>query len=435
MNLTHHPHGVICVSPDLRPGLEPILRSLDQLGGLEAFVTPVAFSAKRAALGPPLPGPLGRAYTALQQRRIVPDFVAERTHTWPARELLRTGIARWGRSATLADRVWWWSERGFDRHVARRWSGKAPYLYGFEVASAETFRAQKRAGGETILCQLIAHPDTIWSIMREEMERFPDAVTDYERHLQREAGRVTDVKLQQYAESDLIVANSPYVRDTFLSAGFAPERIAVVPGAGPVIPEPDPRARCRSRMIFMSAGQQSLRKGTPYLLDAWRSVGDRADAELWMVGKNLLPDRFMQRLPGNVQVRGTVPHSELFELYGQASVLVLPSLCEGFALVILEAMAHGMAVITTPNSGCGDFVEDGVNGWVVPIRDTAALAARLSWCIENRDAVDEMGRVSRRKASAWTWEHFVRRHTETLAGMMDRGAAPRTPGSGLSVGA
>ena len=63
-----------------------------------------------------------------------------------------------------------------------------------------------------------------------------------------------------------------------------------------------------------------------------------------------------------------VEHSraDLFEIYNRASVLVLPTLYEGFALVITEAMAHGLSVITTPNSGAGGFITHGREGLIVP---------------------------------------------------------------------
>jgi alpha-maltose-1-phosphate synthase len=77
-------------------------------------------------------------------------------------------------------------------------------------------------------------------------------------------------------------------------------------------------------------------------------------------------------------------------------------------------------VVTTPNSGCGDFVEDGVNGWVVPIRDITALADRLAWSLENREQLEQMGDISRRKAAAWTWDRYAGVHAEAVLNAMHR---------------
>src|SRR6185436_196728 len=130
---------------------------------------------------------------------------------------------------------------------------------------------------------------------------------------------------------------------------------------------------------------------------------------------NTLPSRLLSSLPGTVVIKPTVSRDELFNIYSQASLLVLPSLCEGFALVILEAMAHGLPVITTPNSGCGTFVEDGLNGWVVPVQDAETLRQRMSWCLDNPNRLEEMGENSRLKALSWTWDDYTKRHEQMIS--------------------
>jgi glycosyltransferase involved in cell wall biosynthesis len=228
------------------------------------------------------------------------------------------------------------------------------------------------------------------------------------------AEQVNALKKEQYEASDLIIANSDFVKASFVEHGVPASKIVVVPGAGPGIRAEAENERLRERVIFISAGAQSVRKGTPYLLRAWKKVGRAAGAELRLVGKSTLPERLASAAPDGVTFESTVSQAELFAKYRAASVLVLPSLCEGFALVILEAMAHGLPVITTPNSGAGEFVKDGINGWIVPIRDVDALADRIRWCIENPDALVEMGRRSREIARRWTWSEYVPEHASVV---------------------
>jgi starch synthase len=409
---------LICVSPDLRPGVTAILKSLDDAAILEQFITQIAI---------PEDGKLNHYLTALPFARKAKDMLARRrisshwqgrVSTYPVRELLRTGLSRCGMGDVFLDRAWWWAERGFDRAVARDWAGKCEFLYGFELSSAETFRAHKRRGGKTILNQLIAHYKTVQGLMLEEIERYPEAATNYDRHIIKSSGRVNELKDEQYALSDLILANSEFVRQSFIEAGIPSEKVVVVPGASPVIQTKGPASRVTKPLRFVSAGSQSIRKGTIYLLDAWRRLRSHNDAELWLVGKSTLPSQLYEGLPGKVVIKPAVSQAELFDIYSKSAVLVLPSLCEGFALVILEAMAHGLPVITTANSGSGDFVEDGVNGWVVPIRDPRELALRLEWCTENRDQLNEMGQLSRLKASKWTWEEYIETHGQTVSSFM-----------------
>ena len=101
-------------------------------------------------------------------------------------------------------------------------------------------------------------------------------------------------------------------------------------------------------------------------------------------------------------------------MFRQTSYLVLPTLCEGLAHIILEAMSAGLAIITTDNSGCGDLVENAINGWKVPIRNADALAQKMNWCLENPSARTEMGHNSLKKAAAWQEEDFAITHLSVI---------------------
>ena len=89
-------------------------------------------------------------------------------------------------------------------------------------------------------------------------------------------------------------------------------------------------------------------------------------------------------------------------------VLAFPSLCEGFGLVITEAMAHGLPVITTPNTVGRDLIEHGRNGFLVPIRDPDALAQTMAWCLDHRGELERVGREAARAAAAWQWDDYRR---------------------------
>lgn len=399
-----------------------ILEGFHDLGILDQFLTTLGVTAQ----GPMerwigrLPGWSRRPIEKLIRRRSIPSFAGARTQTYAWRELIRATVNHYSSWDVLAGHLWWWSERGFDRWAARQLAGRVPFIYGFELASAETFRAQKQTAGWCILGQLIAHYRTSMSLYRQELDRYPETMTRLDRHLLSIQARVNALKDEQFAASDLIVANSEFVRQSFVDAGIPPDKMIVIPGAGPRPPADPPRPRSGGPVVFMTAGTLSIRKGTPYLLEAWRRMQSRSGCELWMFGKCTLPDHLVGVLPENVRMTPAVSSAELSEAYSRASVLVLPSLCEGFALVILEAMAHGLPVITTPNSGCGDFVEDGVNGWIIPIRDPDALAGRMTWCLENPGALRPMGEKSREKARNWTWEKYAASHADAILDFMRR---------------
>jgi glycosyltransferase involved in cell wall biosynthesis len=166
-------------------------------------------------------------------------------------------------------------------------------------------------------------------------------------------------------------------------------------------------------MIFLSAGSQSIRKGVPYLLKAWRKIRP-AEAELWLVGQMQLPASMLNDLPVSAVVKPPVQTYEMETVLRKASVLILPTLAEGLAHVVLEALSAGLAIITTENSGCGDLVEDGVNGWKVQTRDSDAIAERITWCLEHPDEVKEMQLKSQEKARCWQQKDFSDRHARLI---------------------
>ena len=159
----------------------------------------------------------------------------------------------------------------------------------------------------------------------------------------------------------------------------------------------------------LSVGTHDLRKGTPYLLEAWKRAAI-PDAELHLVGPLRLARSFVDRYAGCFQHWPHVAKADLGTHYAAADVLAFPTLGDGFGLVIQEAMCSGTPVVTTPCGGGPECITDGVDGWIVPPRDIDALVARLRACASDRDATARIGRAARARAERWTW----RQATESM---------------------
>jgi len=156
----------------------------------------------------------------------------------------------------------------------------------------------------------------------------------------------------------------------------------------------------------MFAGQVGTRKGMQYLMPAWQEL-NLPDSELLLVGINQMPSDWLAKYSDSrIRLTGSVPHSTLNEYYSSASVFVFPSLVEGFGLVLLEAMACGIPIITTPNTAGPDIITDGIEGFIVPIRDIEALKQKLEWCYSHPQELAEMGIAARRKAEQLTWANY-----------------------------
>ncbi|GAJ12465.1 unnamed protein product, partial [marine sediment metagenome] len=151
-------------------------------------------------------------------------------------------------------------------------------------------------------------------------------------------------------------------------------------------------------------------KGLIYLINAWGML-NYPDSRLILAGggtETLEP--FIRQLndKGQFLLLGRVP--DVAEIYSACSVYIQPSPTEGFGIEVLEAMAHGRPVIVSEGAGASDLVEDSVTGFVVPIRDPAAIADRINWFRNNREKIPEMGQKARREARNFTWDKIRRQY-------------------------
>jgi glycosyltransferase involved in cell wall biosynthesis len=103
----------------------------------------------------------------------------------------------------------------------------------------------------------------------------------------------------------------------------------------------------------------------------------------------------------------------------QHDVFVFPSLFEGFGLVLTEALSQGLPIISTPNTAAPDLIKDGREGFIVPIRDSHAIADRLLQLVDNRDRLNEMREASLRRAAAMPWSWYEHKLVESLQEWLD----------------
>jgi glycosyltransferase involved in cell wall biosynthesis len=397
---------VVLSHPGTGPYVQHAARALHEAGLLSAYVTTFHY-ARQSPLGRFLRTAMGLVMRHPEQelsRRVITEVPREMVRSHPLPELIRMAAVK-GTDPITTDRVWEVTEKWFDRIVARRHLDGTDAVYGYEHAALATFEAQKRRGGACIYEMPITHHATTAKYLDEEFACFPSVETERDRHLRRLAPRRDQRKDRELGMADLAVCNSSFTRDSLLRAGVPAEKIVVIKLGSPAVWEA-PQPRPYAPFVFLSAGTQSVRKGTHYLLEAWRKLKPRAGAELWLVGSMTVPPELVADLPGTVVMRPPLPRRELFELYRRAGVLVFPSLCEGFGMVITEAMSQGLPVITTPNTAGPDFIEHGRNGFLVPIRDSELLAETMQWCLDHREAMPEISRAAMERTARWQWSDY-----------------------------
>jgi glycosyltransferase involved in cell wall biosynthesis len=215
-------------------------------------------------------------------------------------------------------------------------------------------------------------------------------------------------KDEELALATDIVVPSEFVRGTLRKAGPLEARVTVLPyGAPPAKPSVRTGGEVTDgKLKVLFVGSLSQRKGLSYLLQAVARLGSKI--ELTLIGRRVAECR---ALDAALCVHLWIPslsHSALLEEMSHHDVMVFPSLFEGCALVILEAMSQGVPVITTPNAGSSQFVSDGDDGFIVPIRDVEAIVEKLETLLLNRDRLASMSQTAMRKAAQHSWERYRR---------------------------
>jgi len=172
------------------------------------------------------------------------------------------------------------------------------------------------------------------------------------------------------------------------------------------------------RVIY--CGGISPRKGVHYLLQAFRELNPDY-AELCLIGS--APDPSFSRLiarykSDKVRFLGTFPQNELRGIYATGSVFVLPSLADGFGMVVPQAMACGLPVILTENVGAADIVTEGVEGYVVPIRDVVALKDKVRYLYENAATRERMSDAAAKASRHFSWDVYGDRLVSWLHGLL-----------------
>jgi alpha-maltose-1-phosphate synthase len=278
-------------------------------------------------------------------------------------------------------------------------------------------RQLQQRGGTWICDRGSTHIRFAERILLEEYARWH---VDHIPHPEAGAAR----EEHEYAAADYITVPSTFAARTFIAEGVAAEKIRVLP-YGVRLDEFHPAGNkeavthatnSSAEFNVLFAGALSLRKGVPYLLEAFAAL-KHPRKKLRLAGA-MQPDlrQIIDRLPQqNVEFLGAIPQADLAKLMQQSDCLVLPSLEEGLALVLGQALASGCPVVATPNTGAEDLFTNGVEGLLIAPRDPAAITAAMQQLAENnqlrlqmRDAASE--RV--KSIGGWTrygdlWQDFL----------------------------
>jgi hypothetical protein len=288
------------------------------------------------------------------------------------------------------------SDLYFDQQVSKRLKSQScELIMGVAGQTHLGFKTAKAKGAKAWLYCLNNYLPFMQQQIQQEMQALSEATvaTMNPMMLQRFLG--------ECEQADLIVVLSEVAKQTFIQAGFEPENVAVLtPFVDTTRFHPVPKTDDVFRVLYV--GTIEPRKGVPYLVNAF-SQADIPNSELLIVGGTstralrIFMENTLSKHANIKQEFWDFSHADPTQVFGKCSVLVLPSVEDGFGLVALEAMACGLPVIVTSQCGAADVVTNGINGFVIPPRDTQALADKLTFLAENspiRMAMSQAARIT-----------------------------------------
>ncbi len=286
----------------------------------------------------------------------------------------------------------------FDKLASRKIL-KSDIFVGWSCFSLRSLRKAQKMGAITIIERGSSHIVYQDEILREEYGRFGAKIAPTPK-------KIIAKELKEYAEADYISIPSSFVKRSFLEYGVDEKKLIQVPyGVDLSNFRQIPKTDNVFRVIF--AGGMSLRKGVHYLLQAFSEL-KLPNSELMLIGgmnDEIMP--FFKKYEGSYKYVGHVDQKELYKYYSQGSVFAIMSIEEGLALVQPQAMACGLPIICTTNTGGEDIVRNNIDGFVIPIRDIEALKEKLIYLYKNPEILKTMSQSAKERVkNDFTWDKY-----------------------------
>ncbi len=267
----------------------------------------------------------------------------------------------------------------------------------------KTHQIVKDDGGTTIKLTGSTHPSLRRAITMDEERR---------RGIRIPLSLASDLReSKEIALVDHIIVPSRFVEESYLHHGVDATKLHIVPfgvDTQKYVSTPAPTGE----FVAFFSGQNQHRKGLLDLLEAWQKAGINGTL---IIAGNLQPEvretvRQYQHVM-NIELPGFVDQREYFK---RAHLFVFPSLEDGFALVVTEAMASGRPVLISDHTGAKDFVHEGKDGFIVPAGDVNAIAAKLRFAYDNRQLLAKMGKAARKSIEKNTWDTYAQALVRTF---------------------
>jgi glycosyltransferase involved in cell wall biosynthesis len=407
---------VVLSHPVGNANVRAILNGLDEAGFLHSFYTTVAtFPSSFLLKLSSLPG-----FGELRRRTYNKSF-ENRTHMFPYVEVARLLSMRMGLKGMVRHEEGLFSfdkvTLSLDRHTAKNLENArrngADAVYAYEDCALQTFREAKKLGLKCIYDLPIAYWEVSKKLLAEEAERLPQWKITLAGGIRDSAEKLSR-KTEELSLADVIVTPGSFVAESLPEASLHKKVICSAfgtPQPGNQVPQKVYTDKGPLRVLFV--GSMGQRKGLGDLFAAINLL-KTDNIQLVVMGSLLAGEDFYRKqCPGFIYEPGR-SHEQVLALMRSCDVLCLPSIVEGRALVMQEAMSQGLPIIITGNTGGADLIIEGETGFLVPIRSPEAIAGKLSLLAKDRSLIKSMGEKARLHALKYTWGNYSKKVIDSL---------------------
>lgn len=297
----------------------------------------------------------------------------------------------------------------FQQSIPDRAIMESDVVIGFDTSSWILAERCKALGKKFFLDVSIGHPLSKEKIYDDLSKLFPE----WKEQIAPKRKDFIYLECREMELADVIVVPSEFVKQTLVENGILSDKIKLNP-FGTFIEEfrftPN-KEIVNGETSFLFLGSFSPRKGLPLLLEAWSEMNIPM-AKLIIAGYGKIPDGI--KLPNNVINKGIIAKDERQDLFNSANVFLFPSYFEGLAQVQLEAMACGLPVVGTRNSGSSELVIDGVNGYTINAGNKSELKQAIQFFLDHPQKIEEMAVAARKKVEEFSWDNYGNRWKELL---------------------
>jgi glycosyltransferase involved in cell wall biosynthesis len=253
----------------------------------------------------------------------------------------------------------------------------------------------KKSGAIIVKEGASSHPLTQYKILKSEFSKY--------KIIYEPSKKALDRNLKEIKLADYIFVPSDFVYKSYIENKVPKEKLIKIPFGADLKKFTPNKEKSDDKFRAVFVGQIQLRKGVQYLLKAWHKLNIE-NSELILRGR-IHPDakKIVDYYRNKINIV-TPGHGDPRKDYANSDIFVFPSLEEGSALVSYEAMASGLPVIVTFNTG--SIARDKKDGFIIPIRDSDALAKKIKYFYDNPAEVKRMGKNARKQAEKYSWQNY-----------------------------